>query len=71
MLNQHKRQTDDKNKKNVICYQCNKKDYYKSQCSELVKKQFKNVNQASVKEMCVKGKDQHSQKFLQMQSKRQ
>ena len=41
----------------MICYQCNKKDYYKSQYSELTKKQFKNVNQASVKEMHIKKKD--------------
>ena len=42
--NQHKKQTDDRNKKGVICYQCNKKGYYKSQCFELTKKQLKNAN---------------------------
>ena len=35
--NQHKRQTDDRSKKNVICYQCNKKGHYKSQCPELAR----------------------------------
>ena len=70
-LNQHKRQTDDKNKKNVTCYQCNKKGHYKSQCSELTKKQFKNANQTPVEEVHIKEKDQHSQKFSQAQSKRQ
>ena len=64
--NQHKRWTDDKSKKNVICYQCNKKNHYKSQYSELIKKQFKNVNQAFVREVHVKRKDQCSQKSLQM-----
>ena len=42
--NQYKRQINDKSKKNVICYQCNKKGHYKSQCLKLIKKQFKNVN---------------------------
>ena len=65
VLNQHKKWTDDKNKKDVTCYQCNKKGHYKSQCSELAKKQLKNVNQAPVREMHVKEKDQHSQKTLQ------
>ena len=64
VLSQYKRQTDDRSKENVIYYQCNKKGHYKSQCSELTKKQFKNVNQISVREMCIKGKDQHSQKCL-------
>ena len=50
----------------MICYQCNKKGYYKLQYSELTKKQFKNVNQGSVKKVYIKGKDQHSQKTLQM-----
>ena len=36
--NQYKKQTDDKNKENVICYQYNKKGHYKSQCSKLIKK---------------------------------
>ena len=69
--NQHKKWTDDKNKKGVICYQCNKKGHYKSQCPKLAREQLKNANQAPVKEVCVKGKDQHPQKSLQMQSKRQ
>ena len=66
---QHREQTDDKSKKNVICYQCNKKGHYKSQYSELVRKQPKNVNQAPVREMHVKGKDQCPQKTLWVQSK--
>ena len=70
-FNQHKKQTDDKNKKNVIYYQCNKKGHYKSQCSELTKKQFKNANQTSVRKVCVKGKDQCLQKSPQTQNKRQ
>ena len=41
---QHKRWTDDKSKKSVICYQCNKKGHYKSQCSELTREQLKNAN---------------------------
>ena len=67
---QHREQTDDKSKKDVTCYQCNKKGHYKSQCSELTKKQFKNANQAPVREVHVKGKDQHLQKIPQMQNKR-
>ena len=35
--NQHKEQTDDKTKKGITCYQCNKKNHYKSQCSELTR----------------------------------
>ena len=66
---QHKRQTDNKSKESVICYQCNKKGHYKSQCSELAKKQLKNVNQTPVRKVCVKEKDQCPQKSLQMQSK--
>ena len=65
---QHREWTDDKSKKNVTCYQCNKKDHYKLQCSELAKEQPKNANQAPVGEMHVKGKDQHPQKILQVQS---
>ena len=68
---QHKRWTDDKSKKDVICYQCNKKGHYKSQYPELTKKQFKNVNQTPVGEMCVKGKNQHLQKSSQAQSEGQ
>ena len=67
---QHRKQTDDRSKKNVICYQCNKKGHYKSQYPELTKKQPKNANQAPVGEMHTKGKDQHPQKTLQAQSKR-
>ena len=55
--NQHKEQTDDKSKEDVICYQCNKKGHYKSQYSKLTREQSKNVNQAPVREMHVKGKD--------------
>ena len=69
--NQHKRQTDDKSKKNVICYQYNKKGHYKLQCPELTREQPKNANQAPVGEVCVKGKDQCSQKSLQVQSEGQ
>ena len=65
---QHREQTDDRSKKNVTCYQCNKKSHYKSQYSELTKKQPKNANQAPVREVHVKRKDQHSQKTLQVQS---
>ena len=57
VFNQHKEQTDNRSKKNVICYQCNKKDHYRSQCSELTRKQFKNINQAPVREMHIKKKD--------------
>ena len=69
--NQHKRQTDDKSKESVICYQCNKKGYYKLQCPELTKEQLKNANQTPVREVHVKGKDQHPQKSPQAQSKGQ
>ena len=57
-------------KKNVICYQCNKKGHYKLQCFELIKKQFKNANQTSVRKIYIKGKNQCLQKTSQMQSKR-
>ena len=40
----------------MIYYQYNKKDYYKLQCSELTKKQFKNVNQTSIKKYILKKK---------------
>ena len=53
----------------MIYYQCNKKDRYKLQCFELMRKQFKNVNQASMREVHTKGKDQHPQKISQTQSK--
>ena len=43
-FNQHKEQTDDKSKKSVIFYQCNKKNHYKLQYSELTKEQSKNAN---------------------------
>ena len=66
---QHRKWTDDKSKKNVIYYQYNKKSHYKSQCSELTKEQFKNANQAPVKEVHIKEKDQHPQKSPQAQSK--
>ena len=54
----------------MICYQCNKKGHYKSQCSELVREQPKNANQTPVREVHVKGKDQHPQKTSQIQNKR-
>ena len=69
--NQHKRWTDDKSKKGVTCYQCNKKGHYKSQCPELAREQPKNANQAPVGEVCVKGKDQCPQKSLQVQNEGQ
>ena len=71
MFNQHKRWTDDKSKEGVIYYQCNKKNHYKLQYLKLTKKQFKNANQAPVREVHVKGKDQHSQKSSQMQNEKQ
>ena len=69
--NQHKGWTDNRSKKGVICYQCNKKGHYKSQYPELAREQPKNANQAPVGEVCVKGKDQHPQKSLWVQSKGQ
>ena len=68
---QHKEWTDDKSKKNVTCYQCNKKGHYKLQYSELTKKQLKNVNQALMGEVHVKRKNQHSQKTSQAQNEEQ
>ena len=70
-FNQHKRWTDDKNKKNVTCYQCNKKGHYKLQYSKVARKQFKNANQAPVRKVCVKGKYQCSQKSLWVQNEEQ
>ena len=61
-FNQHREQINDRSKKDVICYQCNKKGHYKSQCSELAKKQPKNANQALVGEMHIKRKNQCPQK---------
>ena len=52
----------------MICYQCNKKGHYKSQCSELTRKQLKNVNQTSMKKVHVKRKDQCLKKSLQTQN---
>ena len=62
--NQHKGQTDDRSKEGVTCYQCNKKGHYKLQCPKLAREQPKNANQAPVREVHVKGKDQHPQKSL-------
>ena len=62
---QLKSQVEDKQKKSIICYQCQKKNHYKSQCSELTSEQGKNVNWVSVKEVQIKKKDQHSLKTLQ------
>ena len=59
---QHRKQTDNKSKKDVICYQCNKKSHYKLQCFKLAKKQLKNTNQAPVREMHIKENDQYPQK---------
>ena len=67
---QHREWTNDRNKKSVICYQCNKKGYYRLQYSELIKKQFKNANQTPVRKVHIKGKNQYSQKTPQMQSER-
>ena len=69
--NQHKSWINNKSKKNIICYQCNKKGHYKSQYLKLIKKQPKNANQTSVGKMCVKEKNQCPQKFLQVQSEGQ
>ena len=65
---QHREQTDDRSKEGVTCYQCNKKGHYKLQCPELAREQLKNVNQAPVREVHIKGKDQHPQKTPQAQS---
>ena len=65
---QHRKQTNDKSKESVICYQCNKKGHYKLQCSELARKHLKNANQTPVREMHIKEKDQCPQKSLQVQS---
>ena len=70
-FNQQKKWTDNRNKKGVTCYQCNKKGHYKLQCFELIREQLKNANQAPVGKVCVKGKDQHSQKSPQVQSEGQ
>ena len=67
---QHREWIDDRSKKGVICYQCNKKGHYKSQYLKLTREQLKNVNQTPVGEVHVKGKDQHPQKIPQAQSKR-
>ena len=68
--NQHKKRINDRSKEGVICYQCNKKGHYKSQCFVLVKKQLKNINQTPVREVHIKKKDQHLQKFSQIQNKK-
>ena len=68
---QHKKWTDNKSKKSVICYQCNKKDHYKLQCLKLTREQLKNTNQAPVRKVHVKEKDQCPQKSPQAQNKRQ
>ena len=51
----------DKNKKEIVCYDCDKPSHYKSQCSDLIK----NTNCVTLSEIKSKRKDQHSQKSQQ------